>query len=166
MLSLAKTVQVLHWLAVVAIPLFLVGTSSGWEAFIAIPIAAVAFLALLVGPIIAAVSARVKAHGTVSAWYAILTVAMWIASFGFPLSQEHSGDTTSDPSFLETLGLNTAANHVIGLSSLIACVLLWVATIVALVAMPDIPAVADGAHPAGIAPESAPDAVPTREPSS
>jgi hypothetical protein len=128
-----KSVWILQFVALFAVPVLNFSLTGGYEAIVALLIEAVAFVGLLVGPVFSLASRTLRTLKSVPSTYAVLTVVLWAVSFMFPLSLSQSTDASTTPSVLTRLGLPDWANPGASVSAIIICVGLWLASVIAIV---------------------------------
>jgi hypothetical protein len=103
-----KSVWILQFVALFAVPVLNFSLTGGYEAIVALLIEAVAFVGLLVGPVFSLASRTLRTLKSVPSTYAVLTVVLWAVSFMW-------------------------ANPGASVSAIIICVGLWLASVIAIV---------------------------------
>ena len=121
MSRIGKVVWGLHWVALIATPIWWTAASSftggGWGTLALELLAVPTFLLMLIGPITGVANRRLRAAQTVPKYYAIVTIIAWVFGAILPLTIASQGDTTSGPSWLGSLGVpEGVATAVAGLS--------------------------------------------------
>jgi len=134
MLGFRRVMYWLQWFALVLIPIITVAQSSGWEALFAIGASVVGFLAMLTTALISTLATDLRARRTVPPVYAVLSVILWAVALIYPLTLQHSSDSSSSPSTLERLGVPELADAAATDLTAILCVGLWIASFVAVLA--------------------------------
>lgn len=138
MMGIRRTVWILHWVALVATPIWwAVGSSltgGGWgflfAAFLTVP----AFVFLLIGPIVGVASRRLRTDHAMPPVYSVLTLVQWVFGFVWPLTIRMASDMTTGDSALGALGIPESVVNVVGVVSLGGYALSQLAALVSLVA--------------------------------
>ena len=138
MSGIGKVIWGLHWAALIATPIWWTAGSSitggGWGTLALMLLAVPAFLLMLIGPIVGVANRRLRAARAVPKPYAIVTIIAWVFGAILPLTIASQGDTTSGPSWLETLGVPARAVQAVSGLSAPAFFVFLIAGIIALFA--------------------------------
>jgi hypothetical protein len=146
--GIRSAVWVLHWVAIVATPIWWATGSSltggGWDTLLAMFLGVIASLFLLIGPIIGVASKRFRAERRMPAAYSVITLVAWGFGFLWPLTLKSEGDSSSGPSALAGLGI---PESIVG----VLAIVLLTGFALAAVAAPISVAIDSGDSPATIA---------------
>jgi hypothetical protein len=126
-------VYVVQWIAVLLIPILTVSMTRGWAVLLLWPLELIAFLALGALALVSVLSKKMRAISAAPLVYSILAVILWIVAAFFPLTIMDSEDVTSLPSVLGTWGVSDGADSALALTSVLACIGLWIGMLVSLV---------------------------------